>query len=154
MILTLAQLINIGKGPIDQLLIMTGNQKVWFKITFIAFVVNIAANWILIPIYGLTGAAIANVITFAGLAAGGLYFSNKCLGFLPFDQFWVRSILITIVTAAALISIKLTFQISAGLQLLVTAIVSILLFYGFLYWTGLSEEDRTMLKVVINTIRK
>ena len=153
-ILTLAQLINIGKGPIDQLLIMTGNQKVWFKITFIAFVVNIAANWILIPIYGLTGAAIANVITFAGLAAGGLYFSNKCLGFLPFDQFWVRSILITIVTAVALISIKLTFQISAGLQLLVTAIVSVLLFYGFLYWTGLSEEDRNLLKVVINTIRK
>jgi O-antigen/teichoic acid export membrane protein len=153
-ILTLAQLINIGKGPIDQLLIMTGNQRVWFKITFIAFIVNIAANWILIPIYGLTGAAVANVSTFAGLAAGGLYFSNKCLGFLPFDQFWVRSLLITIVTAAALIAIKLTFQISDGLELLVAAIVSVLLFYGFLLWAGLSEDDRVFLKVVINTIKK
>lgn len=153
-ILTLAQLINIGKGPIDQLLIMTGNQRVWFKITFIAFIVNIAANWILIPIYGLTGAAVANVITFAGLAAGGLYFSNKCLGFLPFDQFWVRSLLITIVTAAALIAIKLTFQISAGLELMVAAIVSVLLFYGFLLWAGLSEDDRVLLKVVINAIKK
>jgi len=153
-ILTLAQLINIGKGPVDQLLIMTGNQTFWFKITIIAFIVNIAANWTLIPIYGLTGAAIANVVTFAGLAAGGLYFSNKCLGFFPFDRYWVRSLLITVVTAAALIAIKLTFQINGGFELLVVTIVSVILFYGFLIWIGLSEEDRSLLGVVINTIRK
>jgi len=153
-ILTLAQLINIGKGPVDQLLIMTGNQKVWFKITIMAFVVNIAANWTLIPIYGLTGAAIANVITFAGLAAGGLYFSKKRLGFLPFDQFWARSLLITIVTVLALIAIKLTFIINARLELLVVACVSVGLYYGILVWAGLSEDDRALLKIVVNAIKK
>ena len=153
-ILTLAQLINIAKGPVDQLLIMTGNQKVWFKITFIAFVVNIAANWILIPIYGLTGAAIANVITFTGLAAGGLYFSKNRLGFFPFDKYWARSLLIAIVTMAVLIAIKHTFEQNVVIELLVVAIVSVVLFYGFLALAGLSEDDRTLLGVVIKTIKK
>jgi len=136
------------------LLIMTGNQKVWFKITFIAFVVNIAANWILIPIYGLTGAAIANVITFTGLAAGGLYFSKNRLGFFPFDKYWTRSLLIAIVTTAVLIAIKHTFEQNAVIELLVVTIVSVVLFYGFLAWAGLSEDDRNLLKIVIKTIKK
>jgi len=154
LILTLAQLINVGKGPIDQLLIMTGNQKVWFKITFTAFIGNIAANWIFIPIYGLTGAAFANAITFAGLSAGGLYFSSRRLGFLPFDRYWVRSLLAAIVTATILITAKLVFHISAGLELLAVIILSVSLFYGFLVWAGLSEDDKSILNVVIGTIKK
>ena len=153
-ILTFAQLINIGKGPVDQLLIMTGNQKVWFKITIIAFIVNIAANWTLIPIYGLMGAGIANVVTFAGLAAGGLYFSKRCLGFLPFDKYWIRSLLIAVVTAAAVIAIKFAFNLNGGFELLAVAIVSVILFCGFLIWAGLSEEDRSLLRVAINSIKK
>ena len=150
LILTVAQLINISKGPIDQLLVMTGNQNIWLKITLISFAVNVAANWLLIPVYGLMGAAYASGLTFICLAVGGLFFSGKKLGFLPYDQYSLRSVIFSILTAAAVFCIKRITIVNPFTELILVAVCSLGIYFCLVGWFGLNDDD----KVVIQSYRR
>lgn len=58
-ILSVSQLIKLGTGATDVILIMTGNEKRIGVITFCFALFNIGLNYILIPRYGAIGAAFA-----------------------------------------------------------------------------------------------
>jgi O-antigen/teichoic acid export membrane protein len=145
-VLTISQLINIGKGPIDQLLIMTGRQKIWFKITILAFGLNIMANWFFIPRIGLSGAAVANVITFLTMTIGGLVVSKLEFGFLPYDGYWVRGFLIFCVLGVVLAIIETNLQITVFWKLAVISLISFGLYIGALYFLGLDGDDRALIE--------
>jgi O-antigen/teichoic acid export membrane protein len=66
-ILALAQLINAGVGSTGVILIMSGKQNLMMVNTVCASLVNIILNYLLIPPYGMTGAAIATGITMVGV---------------------------------------------------------------------------------------
>lgn len=77
-ILCIGQLINSLSGSVGLILQMTGYQKVYQKIVLIALIINIALNFILTPIYGATGAAIATVVSISSWnIIGALYLKNK-----------------------------------------------------------------------------
>jgi O-antigen/teichoic acid export membrane protein len=59
-IIVAAQLINTACGPAGNTLEMTGFEKYAFLSMFAGSITNIALNCLLIPWYGITGAAIAN----------------------------------------------------------------------------------------------
>lgn len=59
--LCIGQAINSFCGPASHLLLMTGHQKSNGRIIFISFVTSIVLNMSLIPLYGLHGAAFANM---------------------------------------------------------------------------------------------
>lgn len=61
-ILCIGQFVNASCGSIGVFLNMTGNQNIIRNAMFAGVVVNIILNYILIPIYGITGAAIATAI--------------------------------------------------------------------------------------------
>ncbi len=63
-LLTLAHLIHAGFGTVGPLLNMTGHEKKTAKSIVIAAGCNITLNLILIPAYGMSGAATATAITF------------------------------------------------------------------------------------------
>ncbi|MCR9139575.1 MAG: lipopolysaccharide biosynthesis protein [Alphaproteobacteria bacterium] len=56
-------------GPGEALLTMAGEQKICALVYFIALVVNISGNLLLIPILGLTGAAVATMLAMTVEAA-------------------------------------------------------------------------------------
>ena len=58
--LTLAKTINATSGSVGNLLQMTGYQKIFMKILFFGAILNICLNFILIPKYGIDGAALMN----------------------------------------------------------------------------------------------
>ena len=58
-ILTAGQLINAGSGLVGLLLQMTGRHKIQLKLTLFWGVISIALSFILVPLFGITGAAIA-----------------------------------------------------------------------------------------------
>ena len=144
-VLTCSQLINIGKGPIDQLLIMTGRQRIWLRITVLAFGLNIITNWLLIPKLGLMGAAISNIITFSTLTIGGLLAVNTEFGFLPFDRSWIRSIIIFCLLVAILTLINPIIAIHDFWRLIVMSVFSAGLFFGTLVLFGLERDDLTLI---------
>jgi len=64
-ILALAYLINASFGPIVYMNAMTGKEKNEFYVSLSMLIINVAANYVFINLYGLVGAAYATVIVFS-----------------------------------------------------------------------------------------
>lgn len=58
-IMAFGQLLNVMRGPIGAIIIMSGNERVQLIITFASFAILLACSLTLIPRLGLNGAAIA-----------------------------------------------------------------------------------------------
>ena len=63
LILMVGQFFSSISGSVGYILQMTGKQKTFQNIITISTIINISLNFILIPNYGLIGAAISNVIS-------------------------------------------------------------------------------------------
>jgi O-antigen/teichoic acid export membrane protein len=63
LILALAMLVNMATGPVTQLLLMAGKSSWQLMNTLVALVLNVVLNLILIPRLGITGAAIAWMVS-------------------------------------------------------------------------------------------
>lgn len=83
-IIAVGFLFNAISGNVDQVLNMTGNQKILQYITIGGFISNILLNLVLIPIYGINGAAIASVFTNILVNYTCVIFIKKKLGFYTF----------------------------------------------------------------------
>jgi O-antigen/teichoic acid export membrane protein len=59
LILGTAQVINALSGPVAEILLMTGHQKEAARSLFLAVLLNVGLNIILVPRIGINGAAIA-----------------------------------------------------------------------------------------------
>ena len=84
LILSFGVLVNALSGNVDQILNMTDNQKIMRNLTFFCLIENIVLNAILIPRYGITGAAIASLATHFSLNMASIYYIKKRLGFYTF----------------------------------------------------------------------
>ena len=62
-ILSIGQFVNAASGSVGYFMNMTGRQIVYRNIILVATALNIILNYILIPVYGLNGAAIATAIS-------------------------------------------------------------------------------------------
>jgi len=62
-ILSMGQFINAAFGSVGLLLDMTGNQRIFRNAVVLGAILNILLNALLIPIYGITGAAVATAIS-------------------------------------------------------------------------------------------
>jgi O-antigen/teichoic acid export membrane protein len=89
-ILCSARMVSAFTGPAATLLQMTDRQVIFMKVLSAGAVINIIMNYLLIPIYGIEGAAIATMssVVFWNLAM--VYFVKKEFGFLtiymPFSK--------------------------------------------------------------------
>jgi O-antigen/teichoic acid export membrane protein len=63
-LMSLGQLVNTGMGSVGVLLNMTGHERDTLRVVAIAAVANVALNFVLIPPFGLVGAATATACTF------------------------------------------------------------------------------------------
>ncbi|MCB0508053.1 MAG: oligosaccharide flippase family protein [Bacteroidetes bacterium] len=80
-ILTIGQVVNTICGPVAQLLNGTGYHKQFRNISFLGMAINIIANLILIPFYGIMGAAIANSISMMVWNIVGTFYIKQKFGF-------------------------------------------------------------------------
>lgn len=62
-ILAFGQLVNAGMGPVGLLLNMTDQEAIVTRTVALAAMVNICTNLVLIPLWGITGAAVATTAT-------------------------------------------------------------------------------------------
>ena len=80
-ILALGQFINAASGSVGNVLNMVGYQKQFRNIVFFTAVMNICFNYVLLPKYGMEGAAIASFISMTFLNLVSVGFVKKKLGF-------------------------------------------------------------------------
>lgn len=100
LILAAGQLINLATGAVGFLLVMSGRQNRWLAASAAALVLNVSLNLVLIPRFGLEGAATATTISVAALFGFGLILVRRTMGLWPYDRSYLRLVLAAIATAA------------------------------------------------------
>lgn len=79
-ILLVGQVVNAGSGPVALLLNMTGYERYTLRGVGVSTILNIVLNIILIPKYGITGAAVASALTLVVWNLMLVYFVARKLG--------------------------------------------------------------------------
>lgn len=157
MVLAAGSIINAGTGPVGNVLIMTGRLRVlWFN-TSLRLVSNVALVLVLIPRFGILGAAEASSLTVVLLNIVSLIEVWWIMQIQPYRWEMLKPLLAGAV--AAVIGLVLMYLTRAGstastaLGNFIAAVVLVLSFlavYAFvLVRLGLTTEDRQ----VINAIR-
>ena len=152
---TMGQLINCGVGSVGYLLLMSGNQRRLVRIQAIMACVMVALSVILIPRWGIAGAAVAAALTNVFNNIWYLVEVRRTLGLSPYNRGYLRLLLPTSGNLAVLVLLKTTLKavhpewlvISAAL--LLAYLVFIVVALGF----GLDADDRLVAGAVWSRMR-
>jgi len=82
--LILGRVVNALSGSVGNLMQMTGQQNNYMKILMAGSIINVTLNYILIPIYGIKGAAFASVCSLSFWNLTMVYMVKKKFGFSTF----------------------------------------------------------------------
>ena len=153
-ILALGILINSSFGPEGMTLEAYGNTKLVMINSMIALIVNIGLGFLLIPQYGIVGAAISTAAT---LSINGL------LGFLeiyflykmqPFSINTLKYLGIGVFTGLIFLGIRTWFNIESILGILILATIMVGVYIaGFYLTNSLDEVDRDTISSITRFMR-
>jgi O-antigen/teichoic acid export membrane protein len=146
-ILLLAQAVNLGLGPVGQLMYMSGLEKAALRIATWHTLVNGIGLVVLVPLLGLSGAALAVLIGQAYIKLHEYFATRKAIGLRWYDPRFLRWLF----PFWALLSLSYWVG-ELGLQGPVALIGWLLLFYVVAFalsWLqGLHDDDRQLLQAV------
>lgn len=152
LILTIGQFINIATGATGTILIMTGHQTAWFRLSMLILVINLTLNFTLIPRWGMIGAAIATATTVGGLFAVGLVLVYRIHHIWPYDRRYLKGIFAAAITTVALFGVRMLGLPATG-NLLLTALVATTGFFGILGIQGVEQEDRAFIEFLLRKVK-
>lgn len=153
-ILTLGQLVNLGTGSSAYLLIMTGHQDTWLKISGSAFLLNLLLNWILIPVLGATGAAVATAIAVAVLFTTALFQVRRRLRLWPYDRRYLKGAAAFATALAAMVLWPEWVRVAGGVEVILQLVVAAIVAGTVLAALRLDEEDRELARLVHGRARQ
>lgn len=85
-ILSVGQFFNIVTGCVGLLLTLCGGERIWGLMTLIAAILNLILNVLLIPVWGIDGAAVATSSTMILMNVGGVFLVKKYIGVLTIPK--------------------------------------------------------------------
>jgi O-antigen/teichoic acid export membrane protein len=153
-ILSAAQLVNAGTGAVAFLLIMTHHEKRWLLISGACSIGSLLLNWLLIPRWGVTGAAIATGCGISGLFIVALLQVRAELGLWPYDRRYVKGLIAMILVAIGLIAAKNIFGLYDLVSLTIAGLLSLAIFWGALLLLGIDTEDKTFLATFLEVFKR
>lgn len=152
---TLGQLINCGVGSVGYLLLMSGNQRHLIRIQAVMAVVMLVLSVVLIPRWGITGAAVAAAITNAITNIWYLAEVRRRLGLFPYSRSYWRLLLPLGGNLAVLLAVRAGLNtvrpewmvVAAGLLLAYVAFIAVAMA------VGLDGDDRMMARAAWSRVR-
>lgn len=129
--LLVAQVVNVGTGPIGQLLIGCGKQSAIFTTSMIGSIVQIILSVMLMSRYGLIGAVIAETTTNITLTILKHGFSYRLLGIHAFTRDFV--LLLFGGAACAILGGYLAGSINTTVGYILGVLIALVLFLAFLF---------------------
>ncbi len=141
-ILALGFFVHLLLGPNGMTLIATGNVRFLTIASFAAATVNFILNLVLIPSYGITGAAIASASTYVTvntLISSKLY---KNYGIHPFTRNYIKPMLVSLGVVALIYYISKALLNIGGWMLLILFVVFVTIyFFSLLVTRSFDKED-------------
>jgi O-antigen/teichoic acid export membrane protein len=151
----LGQLVNCGVGSVGYLLLMSGQQRALIRIQVVMAGVMIGLGLLLIPAWGILGAAAAAAVTIALSNVWYLTEVRRKLGLFPYNYGYFRLLPPLLASAAALALLRLASSsfhpewIVLGVALSTAYAVFILVALVF----GLDPDDRVVVGAAWSRIR-
>jgi O-antigen/teichoic acid export membrane protein len=153
-ILSVAQLVNAGTGAVAFLLIMTHHERRWLLLSGSCSVGSLLLNWLFIPRWGITGAAVATGCGISGLFILALLQVRKQLSLWPYDRRYFKGLIAMILVAIGLIGAKNVFGLSDLVSLTIAGLLSLAIFWAALILLGIDSEDKTFLATFFAAFRR
>jgi O-antigen/teichoic acid export membrane protein len=141
-VLSVGQIINVGTGAVALLLPITGNHKPWMVLSIFGLIFNLVLCTILIPAFGIVGAAFGTSISLSIMYFIGLLWMRNKLKLWPYDKRYLKGGASFLFSVTILLIFKNVYIESNVLSLLLLILLSFLSFFGMLVLLGLDDEDR------------
>lgn len=137
-----------------KLVLISGKSALVFNSTLTVLLFNILLNLILIPAYGINGAAFSTMLSFIALSLIFAYFSWKFFKIVPLRRKMVRVSLIAIVLAVLMLLIR-EFVVMDTFNLVIIGILFVSIYFILVIITGcLDKNDELILESVKNKLFK
>ena len=151
-ILCIGFFVMIATGYSEQLLMAVGKTKLTFFARLISLISNVTLNIILIPKYGIIGAAVATSASFIVLHASLLIMINKFLSINPFNTGYYKT-LVSLGTAS-LASFGIYHFVKPGFYTMLISffVFSALMISLIIILKVLDKEDFYILKAILRKV--
>jgi O-antigen/teichoic acid export membrane protein len=147
-LLTAGQILNAASGPTGPFLNMTGHHVTWFRLSGLALLVNCLLGVLLVPRWGLEGAAISTAISVGGLSLASLVSVRRVLGAWPYDRRFLKVVAAVVATASFLGLAGLLIPAGNPFRLILMIPGAVLIFASVSVAFGLDGEDRAFLGMI------
>jgi len=153
-ILALGILINSAFGPEGMTLEAYGNTKLVMVNSLIALIINIGLGFLLVPEYGIVGAAIATAVTMSIIGLLGLIEIYYLYKMQPFSLNTLKYLSIGAVTGLVFYGINswLNFNSVLGLFVLI-ALMVVVYIAGFYLTNSLDDVDRETIGMITRFLK-
>jgi O-antigen/teichoic acid export membrane protein len=146
-ILTIAQFVNCVTGGAGYTLTMTGKQKLELINSLGLVILNIVLNFLLIPQYGIMGAAIATAVSVISINILRLVEVYKLYQMHPYSKDYIKILVPAVVSVLLILCLH-----SLIIQYMWNAIINILIitlsFITYLKIAGLDDEESYILSLL------
>jgi len=143
-ILSAGAFISILTGILTTLLSMVGKSKTIFLNLVLTSILNIVLNFLLIPKYGITGAALATSIVWVALIIILFIEVKLTLSLIPLRRKLIRVALISIIPLAILMIIRSFIKITL-LSSFLSGVLIILIYFILIFITGCLDKNDWMI---------
>ncbi len=140
-ILLIGQFINAASGAVMLLLLMVGHERKWMLIAAGALFLTLVLNSLLVPLWGMEGAALVDTISLSAFNFSGLIVLKKVVHLWPHDRRYIKGIIAGLTSVLVTLALKLFAWQHVWVEVVVVGVVSVAVFLAVLILQGLDEED-------------
>jgi len=153
-LLALGQMANAAVGPAGFMLSMTGRQKLNMVNAIVLAATNIALSVILIPRYGIAGAALATTIALGLINLARVIEVKALYGFTPFRRDLHKPLISGAVALLIFYLLKSLLGWEDVARTLVLCAAFLIVYIVLLFLFGLGEEKQILLEILRQRRRK
>ena len=154
-VIAAAQLFSSSVGPTVRILAMTGYQRVVMFVTLGSAAAAVILNLLLVPVFGMFGAAAATAAAMVLVNAMTLLYVRRFLGFWPYSAQYAKPVVAGLLAAVSVYLVRVLLPVEEGsIALLVFAPLFLAVFVALLVALGLSPSDRQFLASFWAAVRR
>jgi O-antigen/teichoic acid export membrane protein len=148
------QLVNCGVGSAGTMLLMSGNQKSLIRIQAASAMIMVGLGWLLIPRWGIVGAAVASAAAVVVANVANLSRVRHALGLSPYNRSYLRLAWPVLGSVGVLWVARMTLHVirPEWLVIAVGLVLSYAAFIGTALAVGLDADDRIIARAVWSRI--
>ncbi len=152
LIVAIGYLVNVSYGPIGMIAQMTGLEKKLFRYQIITNIISISLFWILIPLWGLTGAAIAISVNnvFSNILISLIIKKNRGIYIITRQHLFLLGVFAATTLLGFYLNRILHFKDYLG-EIVFSLALPVIIITGMVFSTGFLKTD---LQTIVQTLLK